>query len=1033
MTELLFLCLLVVIAVLGNVRGRLKRAEQRLAALEAREAAAKDGAANYAAAPAPVAPPPDSAVPEQASAPAPEPLADAGSPERRDPEIEPASAPEGAAQPAMASDRVAEPAVVSAPLAEDRADAGPARPGKARTASPPRPAFSFEDFFGRRLPIWAGGITLAVAGVLIVNYALAAGLLTPWVQVAGALMFGFGLLAGAEAAARNAIRVGDPRVAQALAGAGLATLYAAAFVAGNVHGLIGPLTTFAAMAAVTGAALALAARFGAPTALLALAGGFATPALVESAEPNIPLLAGYLALTVAGLTAVGRGQRWAWLGLATLAGGGLWTLALIASGALDVASTLSVGLLVIALAVAVPLLGHMGSRDWLVRQLALLAGLAQLGALVASGGYALTTWGLYLLLAVAGQGLAWREPGLALIPRLSAGLAAALLFLWPEPSAGDYALVGLAMLAVHALPAHLRLWRQGGRAAAADVSALALATFLLPWWRYYAAPGFADGTLGPAWPVAWVTLGAAAVSGLGLVTGWRSAERQGDMRYVQLATVSAALIAAAGALGLAHWALPLVFAGLALLLLLGGEQAGDRRFEPVATLFGCTGFLALLISAEPAFAELERLIGAGEGHPDGLALLRWGGVTAALGTIGWRARQVQHSAVAQLVATMAGYGALAQILPDRALQFAPALGLIGLALWTRAAAWPRLAPAVAVMLAALIGWALPVLAQWAVPALESLGGQPLIVDAFFPNAGMLAQRLLVPAILLGAACWLFGGRVGRALLGGMAGIAGVLALVALHGLYRHGFAAAWPGDFILTGIPQRLLWEALLTGAAWGVARFAGAAAWRKAAVTGLAGTALAHAIWYGLIVHHPLWAEQAVGGLPLLNWLIPLHLLPAIAAWIALREHDFVAKAIDPVVQVGAMLLTALLGLSLLRQIFAGSLLMATPVGQSEEVLRSLLAILLAVGFLLWGARMRRRDWRIASLLLMLAAVAKVFLFDAAGLEGLARIASFVALGFSLIGIGWFYARQLRSERPVAEGAGEAAQGEDAGSRLQP
>ena len=43
-----------------------------------------------------------------------------------------------------------------------------------------------------------------------------------------------------------------------------------------------------------------------------------------------------------------------------------------------------------------------------------------------------------------------------------------------------------------------------------------------------------------------------------------------------------------------------------------------------------------------------------------------------------------------------------------------------------------------------------------------------------------------------------------------------------------------------------------------------------------------------------------------------------------------------------------------------------------------------------------------------MLLAVIKVFIFDAAGLEGLARIASFFALGVCLIGIGWFYSRQL-------------------------
>jgi uncharacterized membrane protein len=89
--------------------------------------------------------------------------------------------------------------------------------------------------------------------------------------------------------------------------------------------------------------------------------------------------------------------------------------------------------------------------------------------------------------------------------------------------------------------------------------------------------------------------------------------------------------------------------------------------------------------------------------------------------------------------------------------------------------------------------------------------------------------------------------------------------------------------------------------------------------------------------------------------------------------------------------------------------LLVDPGVSQFEDILRSILGIALAVGFLLWGIRQKRHDWRIASLVLMLVAVAKVFLLDASGLEGLLRIASFVALGFSLIGIGWLYARQLR------------------------
>ena len=35
-----------------------------------------------------------------------------------------------------------------------------------------KPRLGFEELFGRRLPIWAGGVTLAVAGFLIVKYSI---------------------------------------------------------------------------------------------------------------------------------------------------------------------------------------------------------------------------------------------------------------------------------------------------------------------------------------------------------------------------------------------------------------------------------------------------------------------------------------------------------------------------------------------------------------------------------------------------------------------------------------------------------------------------------------------------------------------------------------------------------------------------------------------------------------------------------------------------------------------------------------------
>jgi uncharacterized membrane protein len=169
------------------------------------------------------------------------------------------------------------------------------------------------------------------------------------------------------------------------------------------------------------------------------------------------------------------------------------------------------------------------------------------------------------------------------------------------------------------------------------------------------------------------------------------------------------------------------------------------------------------------------------------------------------------------------------------------------------------------------------------------------------------------------------------------------------------------------------------------------------------------HFTLFGFLLHNPLWAAQATGALPIANWLAPAYLLAAIAVWWLTRQTGGVLRERLPWLGDGAlMLLISFWGLSELRHSFAGSLLGSVPMSQSEDLLRSLLGIVLALGFLWWGSRKRQRSWRIGSLVLMLVAVLKVFLVDAAGLEGLLRIAGFLALGISLIGIGWVYSRQL-------------------------
>ena len=174
----------------------------------------------------------------------------------------------------------------------------------------------------------------------------------------------------------------------------------------------------------------------------------------------------------------------------------------------------------------------------------------------------------------------------------------------------------------------------------------------------------------------------------------------------------------------------------------------------------------------------------------------------------------------------------------------------------------------------------------------------------------------------------------------------------------------------------------------------------------------LAHFVVFGLVLHNPLWDAQAVGPWPLANLLLPSYALGAIAAWLAGREIERAGFARGRLAS-DVVLMALALGfvLSTLRQAFAGSVLVASPMGASEDLLRSLLGIVVALAFLGWGWWRKQRRWRVGSLVLMLGAVAKVFLIDAAGLDGLLRVASFLALGFSLIGIGWIYSRLLRSD----------------------
>lgn len=873
-------------------------------------------------------------------------------------------------------------------------------PAPVLAAEPEKPgrfSFGFEDLFGRRLPIWAGGVTLAVAGVLLVKYSIDAGLLSPAVRIFLGLIFGAALIGGAEIALRQEDRVQDPRVRQALAGAGLATLYVSVLAAHTLYDLVGPFTAFAGLAAVTAGAIGLSLRFGAPSALLGLVGGLAAPALVDAGQPNVPLLSCYLALAIGGLCALSRTQRWMWLGVGALVGGAGWAAVLLATGVLDAAASLSLGLLVLALGVALPFVAFSGRIGALVRLVAAIVAAAQMAALVATGGFELLHWGLFGLLSAALVWLAGRET--ALRPACAVGLVVALMLAiaWPDPLLWQFTLVLLIFGAIYGAGALLRLWKpDGGLVETGQIAALALGGFGTSLIQYY----HSRAEQGEAFAL--LALGAALLPAAAVWLGWNNPDRRDDARLAVLASAAVLLLVIAGGLGLPIWMHPIVMAAGAVGLLILSGRAEDRRVEYSGWAFTVVSIITLTAWGG---SETALPLGWSELTFDWQALTRWTFVALAAALFAWRSFLHRGRMLAQGVAALIGYGALAQFIPASWLPVAVAAGFALVAEASRRLPNDRLLPVLGTLFAVTMLWALGPIFGWAGPAIASLWGNPMLVSDLAGPAENV-RRLVLPAALIGLGLWR-ANAVASPLPRLIADVCiGLMGGIALHSVYKQLFGLSSVEDFIRLGLAERTAWQVLLLAAGAAVWRFTGA---RYAALS-LVTAALAHNVYYTLLLHNPLWSDQAVGGWPLVNLLIPAFAVPFACLWLATRIWPELTQRLARPFDLLRMLVILLFGAAMLRQLFAGSILTLPGIGAVEDILRSVLAIALAVGFLLWGMRIGARDWRIASLLLTLLAVGKVFLFDASGLEGLLRIASFLALGFSLIGIGWLYNRVLRS-----------------------
>src|SRR4029078_12801936 len=89
-----------------------------------------------------------------------------------------------------------------------------------------------------------------------------------------------------------------------------------------------------------------------------------------------------------------------------------------------------------------------------------------------------------------------------------------------------------------------------------------------------------------------------------------------------------------------------------------------------------------------------------------------------------------------------------------------------------------------------------------------------------------------------------------------------------------------------------------------------------------------------------------------------------------------------------------------------------------AEDYTYSAVWLAFGVALLAAGILLKSYPARLASARVVILTIAKVFLHDLAGVQGIFRALSFIGLGLVLMGIGWLYQRLLFPSRPSAGAA---------------
>jgi uncharacterized membrane protein len=170
-----------------------------------------------------------------------------------------------------------------------------------------RPNVSMEYAVASTWLLRLGIIALVVCVGYFLRWSIDKGILGPAGRVALAVIAGLGMLVAGIKNLKNKYRL----LAEGFLGGGLAFLYFATYASGPMYDLVPIAASFGLMCLVTVTAGVLALRTGSQlVTILGIIGGYATPVMLSTGEPNFTVLYSYMILLGLGILGIAHLKQW---------------------------------------------------------------------------------------------------------------------------------------------------------------------------------------------------------------------------------------------------------------------------------------------------------------------------------------------------------------------------------------------------------------------------------------------------------------------------------------------------------------------------------------------------------------------------------------------------------------------------------------------------------------------------------------------------------------------------------------------------